>query len=226
MCGRYVYTAEDDLQAHYDAVFDNDQAREQAQHPNFNVAPSQLMPVVWHRESGRVIGLKRWGLIPFWAKDPKIGYKMINARAETVNSKPAFREAFKRHRCLVPANGYYEWQQIDKKTKQPMFIHRKDNQPISLAGLFDTWRDEDGKEIESYTIITTTPSHSLATIHDRMPVVLTQKEEEEWLQTNADSESLLAILHPYKKESELEAFPVSDIVNLPRNNSPKLIERI
>lgn len=226
MCGRYVYTADEELETRYSASYIDERVRERAKQSSFNVAPSQMMPVIWQDETGNKISLKRWGLIPFWSKDPKIGYKMINARSETVDVKPAFRSPFKSRRCLVPVNGYYEWQQIDPKTKQPVFIHRKDSKSFALAGLHEHWTDENDNKIESFAILTTEPNDSLSKIHDRMPVILNLDQEMLWIDGATDIETLKSLLKPYGEENDLEAYPVAISVNSPRNNSGELIKHL
>lgn len=166
----------------------------------------------------------RWGLIPFWAKDPKIGYKMINARAETVNEKPSFKHSLKNKRCIVPASGFYEWLKSEKQ-KIPFYIKPKDQEYFSFAGLYDVWKDAEGKEIKSYTIITTTPNIKMAKIHDRMPVILKVADEDKWLDQNTDIDELLKLLKPYP-DSEMEIYSVSDLVNSPRNDNKDLIKPI
>jgi putative SOS response-associated peptidase YedK len=185
----------------------------------YNVAPSQLVPVVKAADAGPELATMRWGLIPSWAKDAKIGYKLINARSETVASKPSFRSAFKRRRCLIPADGFFEWKKLDTKTKQPHFIHLKDDQPFAFAGLWEIWHNpEDGEEVQSCTIITTEANEMMKPLHDRMPVILAPSAYDRWL-AEPDTE----LLKPYTA-SEMIAYPVSTYVNTPKNQGPKCIE--
>ncbi len=189
--------------------------------PSYNISPSQNSPVII-RQSPNSSKLMKWGLIPFWAKNPNIGFKMINARAETVATTASYRMPFKKQRCLVPANGFYEWKKIGK-TKEPHYIKRNDNKLFSMAGLFDIWKDAEGHETWSYTIITTEPNDLMKPIHNRMPVILHAKDEETWLDHSSDSSKLLELLKPYN-EGMLTEYIVSTAVNSPRSNEPGLIE--
>lgn len=191
--------------------------------PRYNIAPSQDAPVVVITEGPRV-ELFRWGLIPSWAKDAALGQRMINARAETVATKPSYRKSFKRARCLVIADGFYEWKgHPDGKTKTPMRIRLKSDEPFAMAGLWDHWTGKDEKEIRSFTIITTTANEGLSQIHERMPVILKCEDESRWLDPETEPEALMEMLKPYPSD-ELEAFPVSRLVNSPRNDGPECIE--
>jgi len=165
-----------------------------------------------------------WGLIPFWADDPKVGYSTINARAETVATKPAFRQAFAKRRCLIVADGFYEWQKTNGR-KQPFFIHMKDDRPFAFAGLWERWRKND-QEIESCSIVVTEANDVLKPIHDRMPVILSPEDYETWLDPKVeDKKKLQAMLRPFVA-SEMEAYPISTIVNNPRNDVEKCVERV
>ena len=189
--------------------------------PRYNVAPTQAVPIIRRKEgSGRELTMVRWGLVPFWAKDLKIGSQLINARAETVTSKPAFRAAFAKRRCLVPADGFYEWQKREgSKLKQPMLIRRRDAAPFAFAGLWESWRGPDG-EVQTCTIVTTEANAVLSPIHNRMPVVLEPGAYDRWLDPEQPSAELLL---PCPDEW-LEAFPVSTQVNNVRNDAAELIE--
>ena len=190
--------------------------------PSYNVAPSQ--PITICRMNGeRTLLQVRWGLIPFWAKDTKTGYSMINARAETVATKPAYRSAFKKRRCLIPTDGFYEWQARDSG-KQPYFIHREDKQPFALAGLWEHW-EKDEQLIESCTIIVTSANKVLSPIHDRMPVIIDPENFQSWLDPERDGNELTGLLVPHA-ESGFEAYPISTAVNKPTNNDPGLIARV
>lgn len=175
--------------------------------PRHNIAPSQQVPIVRlpltesrPQMSGREMTLVRWGLIPAWAKDPAIGNRMINARAETVAEKPAFREAFARRRCLVPADGYYEWQRVGRG-KQPCCIRMRDGRPFAFAGLWEQWTRPDGKVVETCAILTTEPNETLRPIHDRMPVILDPDNYDLWLDPGVRSEEKLRpLLGPYPGE--------------------------
>ena len=199
--------------------------------PNFaaswNVAPTDPLPVVRYdgREHQRSLDVMRWGLIPYWAKDIKIGFSTFNARAEEIDTKPAFREAFRQRRCLVPFDNFYEW----KKTpsgRQPYAIGLKRGGLMAMAGLWETWRSPAGERIRSFTIATTTPNELCAELHDRMPVVLKPDLWPLWLgETPADPARLKALLIPYPAE-DMIAWPVSTRVGNVKNNDPSLIEPI
>lgn len=196
---------------------DGDAARTADLPRSYNVAPTQRAPVVRRlKSSGWGIVLARWGLIPSWAKDAKIGASTINARAETVSEKPAFRAAFKRGRCVVPASGFYEWKKLPDGTKRPMHIYRVDGKPLLLAGLHERWNGPDG-EVESFTIITTDANDFMREIHDRMPVVLEPETVETWLNPDTPTPRLEAMLAP-AADGVLAAHAVSTRVNSPRNN--------
>jgi len=195
--------------------------------PRFNIAPSQ--PVAALRrpdpETGRQLAWLRWGLIPSWAKDPAVGYKMINARSETVAEKPSFRHAFKHRRCLVLADGYYEWKKGETtKQKQPYYIGMLDEQPFAFAGLWESWRSPDGSPLETCTIITTEANSLTRSIHPRMPVILDPEDYDRWLATSeAMGPEIDACLRRFPSE-RMTMFPVSTLVNSPKNDSPGCIE--
>jgi putative SOS response-associated peptidase YedK len=215
MCGRYNLTSPQNIQSRFETTNNLDLR------PNYNAAPGQLMPVVT-RNSPNKVELMKWGLIPFWAKDPSIGYKMINARAETVAEKPSYRNAFKSRRCLVPSTGFYEWKR-EGKLKAPYLITVKESEMFSFAGLYETWKDVEGKEIHSFTIITTTPNQAVSDIHDRMPVILKAENEAEWLDLKVkDVAQLQRLLQPYENDL-VEVRPVSDLVNNAQNNVPEIL---
>jgi len=193
--------------------------------PSYNVAPSQQVAVVVRREKGNALERMRWGLIPFWAKDPSIGSRMINARSETAHQKPSFKRPLKDQRCLIPADGFFEWRQVGEN-KVPMFIRLKSGRPFGFAGLFDVWTSPQGERIISCTILTTEANDFLRTIHHRMPVILPKSHEATWLDPAIHSfESLLPLLRPYPAE-EMEAYEVSRLVNSPDNNTPECIRPI
>ncbi len=195
--------------------------------PRYNVAPSQHIPIVRDERGGRKLAMVRWGLIPHWAKDMKIGYRTINARAETVAEKPAFRNAFRRRRCLVPADGFYEWQAVPgSKTKQPWFIALRDRQPMAFAGLWERWQSPEGEAVESCSIIVTNANAIMQPIHERMPVILAPEDWDRWLQPDAgDRQILQNLLRPYDPEA-MEVWPISTIVNSPRNDSAACLEKL
>jgi putative SOS response-associated peptidase YedK len=222
MCGRYAITSP--LEALIKA-FAVKGARPNLQ-PRYNAAPSQDLPVVRAGREGREITLMHWGLVPSWSKGPDSRYSMINARAETVASKPAYRGPFRRRRCLIPANGFYEW----KKTadgKQPYFIALATGEAFAFAGLWDHWTGAQGDEITSFAIIVTAANDCVRPIHDRMPVILGPDDHEAWLgERGAPSRTKLAImLRPYPAEL-MRAYPVSRDVNSPANDSPELLEQV
>ncbi len=192
--------------------------------PSYNIAPTQNVLTVVGGEERRG-GYMRWGLIPFWAKDKSIGSRMINARAETVAEKPSFHNAFKRRRCLIIADGFYEWQKVGAK-KRPMRIVMQSGEPFAFAGLWETWRDPEGEVIPSCTIITTSANDLLSPIHDRMPVILPRDVEDFWLDDSVtDPDALTSVLTPYDDEP-MDTYEVSTLVNNVRNNGPEVLERV
>jgi putative SOS response-associated peptidase YedK len=186
--------------------------------PRYNVAPTQDAPVVRLRDGERELVNMHWGLIPHWAKDTKIGYKTINARVETVESKPSFRDAYKKRRCLVPADGFFEWQARGKEPKQPYRIGMKDGALFGMAGLWEAWRS-DSETIESFTIIVGPPNSLVKPIHDRMPAIVRPADYEAWLSANGGKE----ILEPYTAEA-MVAVPISTKINSPKSDDPSCIE--
>jgi putative SOS response-associated peptidase YedK len=220
MCGRFSASRPPDLtEEAYAAVVVDDPPP-----PSWNVAPTDPVSVVVHREDRRELRTLRWGLIPSWADDKRIASRLINARAETVATKPAFRTALLRRRCLVPADGWYEWRAEPGRPKQPFFISRRDTS-TAFAGLYEVWRDPATEElVRTCTIVTTTASPGLAYLHERMPVVLPPHTWDVWLDREyADIEGLLALLRP---RDGFDAYPVSDAVNSVRNNGPSLVEPV
>ena len=220
MCGRYTLSARRLERA------------ERALHslfpeldPRYNIAPSQDVPIIRESPEGKYeLVMARWGLVPRWAKEPKTGYSMINARAETVAEKPAFRDAFRRRRCLIPADGFYEWKQAGT-AKQPFHIRLKDGGDFAFAGLWERWRGE-GQEIESCSIIVTDANDLLRPIHDRMPVILDPADYAAWLDPeNRDAEALAQLLKPYPA-GQMEAVPVSRRVNSPKVDEASLLEPV
>jgi putative SOS response-associated peptidase YedK len=192
--------------------------------PRYNIAPTQQAPVVRaKKDEGRELTLLRWGLIPAWAKDPAIGNRMINARAESVAEKPAFRAAFKARRCLVPADGFYEWQKAGKG-KQPFYIRRKDKQPFAFAGLYERWQNRaEGEILDTFTIITTEPNGLMAPIHNRMPVIIPEDDYDRWLDPEETGDPDLLVPYP---EEELTAYPISTWVNSPAHDDARCIEPV
>lgn len=196
--------------------------------PRFNIAPSQDVLVVRAgEEGGRACVPLRWGLIPGWAKDPAIGYKMINARAETVSEKPSFRAAFRKRRCLIPASGFYEWQTAEGGKKQPFYIRLADDEPMSFAGLWERWQAPDGELVETCTIITTEANERISTIHHRMPAILAPDDHDLWLGADPPKEALLDLLRLCSYPADaFDAYPVSTRVNKPANDEPACIEQL
>ena len=223
MCGRYSLIADlGELAQRFE--FDGDWLAFEAA---YNIAPTQQVLTV--RESvggaGRQAAFMRWGLIPPWAKSLSMGNRMINARAETVAEQPAFRNAFRRRRCLVLADGFYEWQRIGR-VKRPMRITLRTGEPFAFAGLWETWRNPAGERIQSCTIITTAANELLAPIHDRMPVILPPELEEFWLDGSVDDiEPLTAALMPYDADA-MDAYEVSFLVNSATNDGPEVLVRV
>jgi putative SOS response-associated peptidase YedK len=221
MCGRFTLTADpDELREVFSWVtFPAEQFG-----PRYNIAPTQPIAVVTNLGENK-LDFFTWGLVPFWAKDPSIGSRMINARSETLAEKPSFKNAFKRRRCLILADGFYEWQKIPgEKAKQPTYIHMQDGKPFAFAGLWEDWHSTDGSQILSATIITTSPNRLVAPIHNRMPVILPETAYQQWLTPqDADVQQLSALLRPFDAK-QMEAYPVSRMVNNPRNDDPALIQ--
>jgi putative SOS response-associated peptidase YedK len=221
MCGRFVvFSSLEEIRE----AFAVQQVRYQVE-PSYNVAPTQSVAVVVQREGVNTLEKMRWGLIPAWAKDPAIGSRMINARAETVGEKPSFKRPLKDRRCLVVADGFYEWQKTGQ-AKIPMFIRLKSGQPFGFAGLYDVWTSPEGEAVASCTIITTSANDLMQPIHDRMPVILAKAHESAWLDPAVQSAAdVLPFLVPYSA-AEMEAYPVSRLVNSPENNSPDCIRPV
>lgn len=194
---------------------------------NYNTAPGQIMPVVTQDEKGkRHLEQMKWGLIPGWSKDPRIGYKLINARAESIFDKPMWRNVVLRKRALIPASGFYEWkkeERADKPHKQPFYIHPKQIELFSFAGVWEVWHDAEGMEWKTYSIITTEPNNEMASIHDRMPVILHPEDEDAWLSLPAERGAIEPLLHPFE-DGGLETYEVSDEVNSPKNNDAILMQ--
>ncbi|PWK13118.1 SOS response-associated peptidase [Tumebacillus permanentifrigoris] len=221
MCGRFTLTVPlEELMLRYgveEIPFDYV--------PRYNIAPGQPLTAVLAHDGQKRIGQLKWGLVPAWAKDVSIAYKTINAKSETVADKPAFRQSFQRKRCLIPADGFYEWQKSGK-SKQPMRILRQDREIFSMAGLYDSWNAPDGTKLHTCTILTTKPNTLVSPIHDRMPVILRREDEELWLdREHFDSERLQSLLTPYP-EDEMFAYPVAAMVGNVRNELPDCIVEI
>ena len=188
----------------------------------YNIAPTQQVAAIRSHPDGRELALLKWGLVPSWAKDTSIGSRMINARAETVAVKPAYRGSFRRRRCLIPADGFYEWRR-EGAGKQPYHFRMRDKQPFAFAGLWERWRSELGEVIDSCTIITTKANELVAPVHDRMPVILPAEAYDAWLNEQlTDAPELGGLLRPYPAEA-MECFPVSTHVNSPKNDDASCV---
>ncbi|QDX94699.1 SOS response-associated peptidase [Brevibacillus laterosporus] len=221
MCGRFtLFVKPDDLKERYsleEIPFELI--------PRYNIAPTQHITAIINDKGRNRIGQLKWGLIPSWSKDEKMAYKMINAKAETIREKPSFKKLFIRKRCIIPADGFYEWKKIDSD-KQPMRIMMKDEGIFSLAGLYDTWTSPEGVRINTCTIITTKPNTLMADIHDRMPVIIKREDESLWLNRDVqDGELLESLLLPFDEE-QMKAYPVSKMVGNVRNDLPECIAEI
>ncbi len=220
MCGRYTLFRLDQLLKNFPNLkFPADL------HPHFNIAPTQAVLAIANNHPDR-LEFFHWGLIPSWAKDPAIGNRMINARAETLAEKPAFKTALKRRRCLIPADGFYEWRKDGGGGKTPMFIHLKSGEPFAFAGLWDVWHSPDGSEVPSVTIITTALNAVTKPIHDRMPAIVRAADYSRWLAPDeVEPDSLTDVFKPYPAK-EMEAWPVSTRVNKPANDSRACVEKV
>ena len=218
MCGRFAFQASAQDLARYFSVEVNEDPP-----ARFNIAPSQPVPVVrLNREDDRVYSEIRWGLIPFWAKDQKIGNRTINARLESVAEKPSFREPFRRRRCLILSSGFYEWRKLEDR-KLPYFIGREDGLPIAFAGLWDRWRGEEAS-IDSCAIVTRDADAAVSHIHHRMPVILPDQGQAEWLQRDSPPANLLQLCG--EAPPTLTSWPISTRVNKPDNDDPELLEPV
>jgi putative SOS response-associated peptidase YedK len=218
MCGRYTLASPTERLAE---EFGVDAASIELA-PNYNVAPTQTVAAVLGEGGQRRLEVLRWGLIPPWADDPGIGSRMINARSETAPGKPSFRRAFRERRCLIPADGFYEWQRTNG-AKQPYYIHMEDGRPFAFAGLWESWSKGGEGEVRTCTILTTGANALVGEVHDRMPVILAHDAYDVWLDPASERDELTGLLAPYPVD-EMEAYPVSRFVNSPSNNDPRCIE--
>jgi putative SOS response-associated peptidase YedK len=222
VCGRFVAaTPPDQVAAYFGAT------PEALLEPSWNVAPTNDVYAVLEDGGVRHLDAFHWGLVPSWAKDPKIGNRMINARAETLGEKAAFKAAFKRRRCIIPADGFYEWQKVPgQKTKVPHHITRADGQPLAFAGLWEVWRgpEKDQEPLRSVTIVTTAANETMAPIHDRMPVILPETAWDSWLDREDDDLATLGKLLVPAPKTLLTMHPVSTEVNNVRNKGPHLVD--
>jgi putative SOS response-associated peptidase YedK len=218
MCGRYTLITTSNLYKRYDVENTGNSPNLEA---DYNVFPGKVMPVITHR-SPNAVEMMKWGLIPYWAKDPNVGSKMINARDDSLLKRNTFKVPFKSQRCLVPASGFYEWRNIADR-KIPYYISVRDEEVFSFAGLYDTWKDAEGHETKTFTIITTKANELISPIHHRMPVILAKANEGVWLSKVSFESELLGLLKSFD-EDKMNAFTVSPDVNNPANNFASLIE--
>lgn len=220
MCGRFSLTEEIyNLKRQFEFEFLEEFG------PRYNIAPSQMVLAIGQNKGARKGAYLKWGLVPYWAADPKIGYKMINARSEGIDEKPSFKQPFKQRRCLILSDGFYEWKKIGKE-KHPYRFVMKDHKPFALAGLYDVWKKEGQPALTTCTIITTTPNRVTEDVHDRMPVILKKEDYDKWLDPNNQDTSLLkSLLTPYAAE-EMMKYEISSLVNSPRNEDPNILQAI
>jgi putative SOS response-associated peptidase YedK len=219
MCGRFALTADPNvIQTAFDLTSIPD-----IMVPRFNIAPTQPVAVIAN-DDPKALTFHRWGLVPSWAKDTKIGNQMINARSESAHEKPSFRSAFKRRRCLIPADGFFEWKKQGSE-KTPMFIQVNDGDVFAMAGLWEIWHSPDGGELRTCTILTTEANSFMQAMHDRMPVILDKEDFALWLSPDEEPvPKLQALMKPYDPD-QMSAYPVSKLVNKPGNDTPEVIER-
>jgi putative SOS response-associated peptidase YedK len=221
MCGRYTQTLDLKKIVNQFGITQADLSRVQ---PSHNIAPSQPVAVIHREKENLRLDAMKWGLVPAWAKDPGIGNRMINARSETLTEKPSFRGPFKNSRCLIPADGFFEWKR-EGRLKQPYYIRLKSKEVFTFAGLWSYWMGSDGSELLSCAIITGTPNELIKPIHHRMPIILPEARREEWMDlTLHDVGQLLTMLQPYPSD-DMEAYPISTFVNSPANNSSECTKR-
>ncbi len=220
MCGRFVQAQDP---AEYAEHFGAALALSESLTPSWNVAPTDQVYAVAEHEGDRLLGAFRWGLIPWFAKDKKIGARHINARAESVHSKPSFKDSFVNRRCLIPADGFYEWERMETGGKLPHYLFRRDGSPLALAGLWASWSDEQGERITSCTVITTTPNDLVAPIHNRMPVVLTEDAWTRWLDSDFGDVEVLRLMMTSLDSEAMAEHPVSTLVNKVANNYAECI---
>jgi putative SOS response-associated peptidase YedK len=227
MCGRYVSVSSPTLLAGHFGV---EEVRTTDVEANYNVAPRAEVLIVAVSRGVRVLDRVRWGLVPFWAKEMSIGDKLINARAETITTKPAYRRAFERRRCIIPADGFYEWQPVEgSKARQPYFIRRRDGEPLAFAGLWENWYDpsvEDAERLRSCAIVTTVANEEVAPLHSRMPAVLPAAAWDTWLDPEQHDVDALRTLCAPMPEGDLLIHPVSRSVNKADNNGPELVDEV
>lgn len=223
MCGRYILTSDTPRLADFFAMEIGPKLI-----PRYNIAPTQPVPAIRVRKDtgARRLELLYWGLVPQWAKDPSIGNRMINARSETAANKPAYRAAMKYRRCLLPSDGFYEWEKREDGTKQPHLVRMADGEPFALAGLWEQWQDEEGNELDSCTVLTTEANEMMAELHHRMPVILPREAWDRWLDPGEQhAKAVQPLLRPFPSEL-MTHHPVSPHVNNPRHEDPQCIAPI
>ena len=221
MCGRMTITDPERVVE----KFKPDSSKATLDRPRYNIAPAQRVPAMIMMKSKRVLGDLKWGLVPSWAKDSAIGNSMINARAETVAEKPAFRAAFKKRRCVIACDGFYEWQK-SAQGKQPYYVRVDGGAPFGFAGLYEVWKSADNEKLSTCTIITTTPNEIMSPIHHRMPVILNPDDWSSWLDpANDDSASLQKLLRPFNA-SRMDAYPISTHVNSPAHDDERCVQPV
>jgi putative SOS response-associated peptidase YedK len=221
MCGRYTLTHPEEIPARFETTNELP-----LYEPRFNIPPQSTNPIIVRR-SPNSITLARWGLVPFWAKDPKQITPQMNARAEGIETKAFFREPIKKRRCLIPADGFYEWKRLNlegKEEKFPWYIGLSERQLFAFAGVYEV-ANRNGHETFTYSIVTTTPNTLMEPLHNRMPVILHRQDEDVWLNADTPLEAVLSLLRPYP-ESEMQAYPVSREVNHPRNDNRTLLDQV
>lgn len=224
MCGRSSLTkTEKEIEERFNATFYSDELERYNPIPNYNIAPTQYCAVITNMDRDK-INLFKWGLIPHWSTDTKSAFRMINARIETLQEKPAFKNLVQSHRCIVPLDGYYEWKK-EGKTKQAYRITTKDQAIFSCAGLYTKWKSPTNDTVHSFTIITQNASSSIAHIHERMPAILSKAQESFWLDNNIPPKEVIDIISPYSDE-QIHHYPVSNRVGKVSENDEKLIEEI
>lgn len=222
MCGRFtLFTDIEEIKERFDIQGSFDEEYQFS----YNIAPSQSVLSVINDGVRNRLGYLRWGLIPFWAKDEKAGYKMINARAETIAEKASFRNAYKKKRCMIIADSFYEWKKTPER-KIPMRIKLKNHAPFGMAGLWESWKSPEGISIYSCSVITTVPNELMTSIHDRMPVILKPEDEKDWLNPSINDPAYLQRYLKSFDSEQMEAFEVSTDVNSTKNNTPNLIQQI
>lgn len=223
MCGRFVQKANP---KEIENEFKIGKVNPKLFEPRFNIAPTQMIPVILESDGERIVNALRWGLIPSWSKDDSFASKLINARAETLAEKASFKNAFKSRRCIIPASGFYEWQKKGTGVKQPFYFYLKNKDIFGFAGLYENWTDkETGELLETFTIITTEANACLEPIHERMPVILKPESYDHWLdEKEKDTDKLQNLLVPYPP-NEMASYQVSKAVNSPVYDAPELIEK-